>query len=71
SPVRIEAVTASDLDMAWKISKSFADQGFSTVDCTSVAVMERLGLTRAASLDRHFAVYRYGPRRDRAFEIVR
>jgi hypothetical protein len=33
--------------------------------------MERLGITRVASFDHHFAVYRYGPRRDRAFQIVR
>jgi len=34
----------------------------------SFAVMERLGLTRAASFDDDFAVYRYGRNRDRAFE---
>ena len=33
--------------------------------------MERLGLTRAASFDDDFAVYRYGRSRDKAFEVVR
>jgi len=33
--------------------------------------MERLGITRAASLGDDFAVYRFGPRRERAFEVVR
>jgi hypothetical protein len=33
--------------------------------------MERLGLSRVASFDSDFAVYRYGRNRDRAFEVVR
>jgi hypothetical protein len=33
--------------------------------------MERLGLERAASFDGDFAVYRWGPGRRRAFEIMR
>lgn len=31
--------------------------------------MERLGVLRAATFDADFAVYRFGPRRERAFEI--
>lgn len=66
----VEAITvgAADLDRAWRVAADFPDQPFSLVDMTSFAVMERLGLTRVATLDRHFAVYRYGPRRDRSFE---
>ena len=60
-----------DLDTAWAIGELYDDQDFSIVDRTSFAVMERLGITRAASFDHHFAVYRYGPRRERAFQIVR
>lgn len=69
----VEIVTAgvADLDRAWRISQDFPDQGFSLVDMISFSVMERLGITRVLTLDHHFAVYRYGPRRDRAFEIVR
>jgi hypothetical protein len=33
--------------------------------------MERLGVHRAASLDADFAIYRFGPKLERAFEIVR
>jgi hypothetical protein len=33
--------------------------------------MRRLGIEKAASLDDHFAVYRYGPNRRRAFIVVR
>ena len=67
----IEAVTLADLEVAWDIGVSWHDQDFSLVDRTSFAVMERLGLARAASFDDHFAVYRYGRNRDRAFEILR
>jgi len=47
------------------------DQTFSIVDRTSFVVMERLGLTRVASFDRDFAIYRYGRDRNRAFEVMR
>jgi uncharacterized protein len=69
--VHIETVTAVDLEAAWAIGTAFPDQDFSIVDRTSFAVMERLGLTQVASFDDHFAVYRYGRARDRAFEILR
>jgi len=69
--VAVEHVTAADLEAAWAIGEAFSDQEFSIVDRTSFAVMERLGLTRAASFDDDFAVYRYGRNRDRAFEVLR
>lgn len=68
---RVEKVTAADFEAAWRIGVEFADQSFSIVDRTSFAGMERLGLTRAASFGRDFAVYRYGGDRSRAFEILR
>jgi hypothetical protein len=34
-------------------------------------VMHRLGIDRAASLDDHFAIFRYGPKRRHSFTIVR
>lgn len=67
---QLETVIAADLESAWQIGQAFPDQDFSLVDRTSFAVMRRLGLTRAASLDRDFAIFRFGPRRERAFEIV-
>ena len=66
----IEFVGPADLEAAWSIGEAFPDQDFSLVDRTSFAVMQRIGLRRAASLDSDFAIYRFGPRRDRAFEIV-
>ncbi|MDP2956241.1 MAG: PIN domain-containing protein [Longimicrobiales bacterium] len=68
---RLEPVGSADLQAAWTLGRDFPDQDFSLVDRTSFAVMERLGVHRAASFDDHFAVYRFGPRRSRAFEIVR
>jgi predicted nucleic acid-binding protein len=68
--VQVTMVTAADMEAAWTIGDNFPDQEFSIVDKTSFAVMERLGITRVASLDKDFAIYRYGPRRERAFEIV-
>jgi predicted nucleic acid-binding protein len=67
----LEKVTGADLEAAWAIGEIFPDQNFSIVDRTSFAVMERLGLTRAASFDDDFAVYRYGRGRDKAFEVLR
>jgi predicted nucleic acid-binding protein len=67
----LEYIMPVDIEVAWAITDRFADQSFSLVDRTSFAVMERLGLTRVASFDRDFAVYRYGRDRNRAFEVLR
>jgi predicted nucleic acid-binding protein len=67
----IEPVGRADLEAAWAIGQAFPDQDFSIVDRTSFAVMERLGVHRAAAFDDDFAVYRFGPQRTRAFEVVR
>jgi len=67
----IETVGAADLEAAWQIGLSYRDQDFSIVARTSFAVMCRLGIERAASLDDHFAIFRFGPNRRRAFTVVR
>jgi predicted nucleic acid-binding protein len=68
--VAIEPVGPGDLEIAFTIGRDFPDQDFSIVDRTSFAVMQRLGLHRAATLDRHFAIFRFGRDRSRAFEIL-
>lgn len=70
TPLHIETVNAADLERARSIAMAWPDQRFSIVDCTSFAVMERLGCTKAAAFDADFAIYRYGPDRKKAFEIV-
>jgi uncharacterized protein len=67
----VETVLPGDLDTAWRIGEIFTDQDFPIVDRTSFAVMERLGITSVASFDDHFAIYRFGPRRERAFDVRR
>ena len=67
----IEAVSLADLEAAWDIGLSWPDQDFSIVDRTSFAVMRRLGIDRAASLDEHFAVFRFGPKRRQSFTVLR
>jgi len=66
----IEPVGPADLEAAWRIGLDWRDQDFSIVDRTSFAVMNRLGIERAASLDGHFSVYRFGPRRRHAFTVL-
>lgn len=66
----VDVVGLADLQVAWSIGGVFSDQDFSIVDRTSFAVMQRLGIDEAVTLDRDFAVYRYGRRRDRAFSIT-
>jgi uncharacterized protein len=67
----VEHVLPGDLDTAWRIGEAFPDQDFSIVDRTSFAVMERMGIAGVASFDDHFSIYRYGPRRERAFDVRR
>ena len=65
--VPILTVEPSDLEAAWRIAQAFPDQAFSFCDCTSFAIMERLGIEEAFAFDAHFLVYRYGVARRRAF----
>jgi len=67
----IEAITLADLEAAWDIGVSWQDQDFSIVDRTSFAVMRRLGIGRVASLDAHFAVFRFGPKHRQSFQVLK
>ncbi len=44
-------VTSMDEKMAWEIFVKHKDKGFSFTDCTSFAVMERLGINEAFAFD--------------------
>ena len=67
---RIEVSGLADLEAAAAIGAAFADQDFSLSDRTSWAVMERLGIHEAVSLDKDFRIYRFGPGRRRSFTIA-
>jgi len=51
---RLHFVSAEDFRAAWDVFQIFADKKWSFTDCTSKAVMERMGLTTAFSFDHHF-----------------
>lgn len=68
--VKTHGVSSRDLSRARAIASSWPDQDFSLIDCTSFALMERLGLDEALAFDQHFRVYRYGSRRERAFRVL-
>lgn len=63
--------TVDDVRTALRVGRLFGDQGFSMVDRTSWAVMERHGIQEAIAFDADFAVYRYGPGLRRAFTVHR
>jgi predicted nucleic acid-binding protein len=65
--ISILPLDAVDLEAAWRILQAFPDQTFSFTDCTSFALMERIGVHEAFAFDSHFLVYRFGARRDRVF----
>jgi predicted nucleic acid-binding protein len=66
--IPILTIEEADLESAWYILQSFPDQDFSLVDCTTFAVMERLGIDEAFAFDSHFLVYRFGSAHQRAFK---
>ena len=52
---QIVRVSRADEQAAWNLFKRYDDKTFSFTDCTSFAVMERLGLREAFTFDDHFA----------------
>ncbi len=50
-------VTEEDESRAWEIFLQYEDKAFSFTDCTSFAIMERLGIDTAFAFDDHFIQY--------------
>jgi predicted nucleic acid-binding protein len=46
----------ADWKQAWVLFRRYSEHDFSFTDCTSFALMKRLGLSRALTLDGHFRV---------------
>ena len=68
---KIEPNEISDLEYSWRVREAFQDQPFSLVDRTSFAMMERLQISKVVTFDDDFVIYRYGPDRRQAFEVLR
>jgi uncharacterized protein len=51
-------LTEEDKDRAWAIFQSHSDKRWSFTDCTSYALMHRLGISTAFAFDRHFSQMR-------------
>ena len=50
-------VTPADEARAWEIFARYRDKGFSFTDCTSFALMKRLGIASAVALDEDFRAF--------------
>ena len=52
--VELVRLLPEDFEDAWALFKKNKDKGWSFTDCSSFAVMRRLGLSGAVATDRHF-----------------
>jgi uncharacterized protein len=50
-------ITDPDLAQAWRLFQRYRDKAFSFTDCTTFALMTRLGLATAFAFDIHFRQY--------------
>jgi predicted nucleic acid-binding protein len=50
-------VTPNDEKKAWEIFVKYSDKTFSFTDCTSFALMYRVGITEVFAFDDHFTQY--------------
>jgi predicted nucleic acid-binding protein len=51
-------LTDEDKERAWAIFRSHSDKGWSFTDCTSFALMQRIGISNAFAFDQHFSQMR-------------
>jgi uncharacterized protein len=69
-PRSILVVDREDHERALAIMRRWSDQSFSYADASSFALMSRMKIDTALSLDHHVRVYRYGRRRAYAFHVL-
>lgn len=67
SGIALVFIEPADLEAARRIQDDYADQELSLTDALSFAVMERQGIGSVFSFDKDFLLYRYGPKKQRAF----
>jgi len=48
-------LTADDIDRAWEIFQSHSDKQWSLTDCSSLALMQRMRISKAFAFDKHFS----------------
>lgn len=63
-------VEPADHEHALAVMRAWPDQSFSYTDATSFLLMVREGIDIVASFDVHFHVFRHGPDRRRAFQVL-
>ncbi len=51
---RLELLTRADLVPAYQAFCRYRDKAWSFTDCTSLVIMQRLGIVEALALDQHF-----------------
>jgi uncharacterized protein len=54
SAARLEYLTEQDIQQAWIVFSTYRDKEWSFTDCTSLVAMQRLRVTHAIALDKHF-----------------
>lgn len=54
SIAEIYYLSEGDIRAAWEVFRRYGDKEWSFTDCASKVIMERLQITQAFSLDRHF-----------------
>lgn len=52
--IELYYLTEEGILSAWQIFQTYSDKEWSFTDCTSKAVIEKLGLTHAFAFDQHF-----------------
>jgi uncharacterized protein len=66
----VAGLSSADLVRARALAEQWRDHEFSFVDCTSFALIERLGLDRALAFDAHFEMFRFGPGRRKRLKLA-
>jgi len=56
SMIQVSSIDNNLISRAWDIFCKYSDHEFSFTDCTSFALMRKLGLNKAFTFDKHFVI---------------